>query len=146
LASDQIWHGGQIVAVVLAETFEAAREAAHLLKVTYAAEQLSARFDSVGATTVAAKDVSSNYEDPAVGDAEATFAGAPVTIDADYATPTRHHNRNRAVHHELRLGRRQVDGVGGQPERHRPQKRPGRAARHRPREGPRWGGEHQQCQ
>ena len=33
LASDQIWHGGQIVAVVLAETFEAAREAAHRLEV-----------------------------------------------------------------------------------------------------------------
>ena len=38
LASDQIWHGGQIVAVVLAETFEAAREAAHRLKISYAAE------------------------------------------------------------------------------------------------------------
>ena len=92
LASDQIWHGGQIVAVVLAETFEAAREAAHRLKVTYAAEQPSAGFDSAGATTVAAKDVSSNYEDPAVGDAEAAFAGAPVTVDQHYATPTQHHN------------------------------------------------------
>ena len=92
LASDQIWHGGQIVAVVLAETFEAAREAAHRLKVTYAAEQPSAGFDSAGATTVAAKDVSSNYQDPAVGDAEAAFAGAPVTVDQRYATPTQHHN------------------------------------------------------
>src|SRR5437762_1453550 len=92
LASDRIWHGGQLVAVVLAETFEAAREAAHRLEVTYAAEEPSAGFDSAGATTVAAKDVSSNYEDPEVGDAEAAFAGAPVTIDQHYATPTQHHN------------------------------------------------------
>jgi xanthine dehydrogenase YagR molybdenum-binding subunit len=92
LASDQVWHGGQIIAVVLAESFEAAREAAHRLNVTYAAEAPSAGFDSPGTTTVAAKDVSSNYEDPAIGDAEAAFAGAPVTVDAHYATPTQHHN------------------------------------------------------
>jgi xanthine dehydrogenase YagR molybdenum-binding subunit len=92
LASSQIWHGGQIVAVVLAETFEAAREAAHRLKIAYAAEQPSAGFDSAGATTVAAKDVSKNYEDPAVGNAEAAFAAAPVKIDAHYATPIQHHN------------------------------------------------------
>jgi xanthine dehydrogenase YagR molybdenum-binding subunit len=92
LASDQIWHAGQIVAVVLAESFEAARDVAHRLKITYAAEQPSAGFDSVGVTTVAAKDASSNYEDPAVGDAAAAFAGAPVRVDQHYATPTQHHN------------------------------------------------------
>ncbi|MBV8505335.1 MAG: xanthine dehydrogenase family protein molybdopterin-binding subunit, partial [Alphaproteobacteria bacterium] len=92
LASDQIWHAGQIVAVVLAESFEAARETAHRLRITYAAEQPSAGFDSPGATMVAAKDVSSNHEDPEVGDAEAAFAGAPVKLDAHYATPTQHHN------------------------------------------------------
>src|SRR5438477_3641705 len=92
LASNQIWHGGQIVAVVLAETFEAAREAAHRLGVTYAPEEPSAGFDSAGATTGAAKDVSSNCEGPVVGDAEAAFAGAPLRVDARYVTPTQHHN------------------------------------------------------
>src|SRR5437868_2869672 len=92
LGSDQIWHSGQIVAVVLAETFEAAREAAHRLEVTYAAEEPSAGFDSAGTTIVAAKDVSSNYEDPMVGDAAVAFAGAPVKVDQHYATPTQHHN------------------------------------------------------
>jgi xanthine dehydrogenase YagR molybdenum-binding subunit len=92
LASDQIWHGGQIIALVLAETFEAAREAAHRLKVTYAVEQPSAGFDSAGTTTVAAKDVSSNYEDPAVGDAVSAFDNAPVKVDQHYATPAQHHN------------------------------------------------------
>ena len=88
LASDRVWHGGQIIAVVLAETCEAA----YRLDLTYVAEEPSAGFHSAGTTTVAAKDVSSNYEDPEVGDAEAAFAGASVTIDQHYATPTQHHN------------------------------------------------------
>jgi xanthine dehydrogenase YagR molybdenum-binding subunit len=92
LASDQIWYGGQIVAVVLAESFEAAREAAHRLDVRYAEEPPSAGFDSAGATTIAAKDASSSFEDPAVGDAETAFASAPVTVDQHYATATMHHN------------------------------------------------------
>jgi xanthine dehydrogenase YagR molybdenum-binding subunit len=92
LASDRIWHDGQIVAVVLAETFESAREAAHRLKVSYAPEEPSAGFDSSGAATVAAKDISSKHHDPAVGDAATAFAGAPVTVDQHYATPIQHHN------------------------------------------------------
>lgn len=92
LASDQVWHDGQIVAVVLAESFEAAREAAHRLRVSYAAEPPAAGFDSPGATEIAAKDASSSFEDPAVGDAASAFASAPVTIDQHYATATMHHN------------------------------------------------------
>src|SRR5207302_6246295 len=45
LGSDRIQHGGQIVAVVLAETFEAAREAAHRLKIAYA-DRKSTRLNS----------------------------------------------------------------------------------------------------
>ncbi|MGA8401348.1 MAG: xanthine dehydrogenase family protein molybdopterin-binding subunit [Stellaceae bacterium] len=92
LGSDQIQHGGQIVAVVLAETFEAAREAAHRLEITYDEEPPSAGFGSPGATTIAAKDASSSFEDPKVGDADAAFGSAAVTVDQHYATPTQHHN------------------------------------------------------
>ena len=92
LASDRVFHGGQIVAVALAETFEAAREAAHRLKVTYAVEQPSAGFDSEGATTVAAKDASSSFEDPTVGNADGALAGAAFVVDQRYSTPTQHHN------------------------------------------------------
>src|SRR5665213_2214919 len=92
LGSDQIFHGGQIVAVVLGESFEAARDAAQRLNIAYAAEQPSAGFDSPGATEIAAKDASSSFEDPAVGDANGAFATAAVTIDQHYATPTQHHN------------------------------------------------------
>lgn len=92
LGSDQIFYAGQIIAVALAETFEAAREAAHRLQVRYRAEPPAAGFDSDGATRIAAKDASSSFEDPAVGDAEGAFATAAVTVDQHYATPTQHHN------------------------------------------------------
>ena len=92
LASPQIWHEGQIVALVVAETFEAAREASYRLRVDYAAEVPSASFDSPGTTTQSAEAVSKRHKDPKAGDAEATFASAPVKIDARYSTPTQHHN------------------------------------------------------
>jgi xanthine dehydrogenase YagR molybdenum-binding subunit len=92
LGSDQVFHDGQIVAVVLADTFETARDAAHRLRISYAEEKPSAGFDSPGAETVAAKDAAKNFEDPRVGDAEAAFATAAVTIDQHYETPTQHHN------------------------------------------------------
>lgn len=92
LNSDRIFHDGQIVALVVAESLEAAREGAHRLNIRYQAEQASASFDSPGAETVAAAKVSKSHEDPHVGDAEAAFAKAPVKIDAHYITATEHHN------------------------------------------------------
>ena len=92
LESPRIQHGGQIVAVVVADTFEAAREGAQKLKIAYAEETPSAGFDSLGAETVAAKAVSKTHEDPKVGDAATAFAAAPVKVDGRYSTPPQHHN------------------------------------------------------
>ncbi|MDB5475019.1 MAG: xanthine dehydrogenase family protein molybdopterin-binding subunit [Phenylobacterium sp.] len=91
LESDQVWHDGQIVAVVTAETFEAAREAAHKVVVDYVAEPPSASFDSPGAEAQPRKS-DPQRKDPAVGDAATAFAAAPVKIDVRYSTPTQHHN------------------------------------------------------
>src|SRR5215831_12215092 len=87
LSDTKLWYDGQIVAMVVAETFEAAREAAHLVVVTYAAEKPTATFDSAGAVTQRASEASKKHEDPSVGDAEGAFAAAPVKIDAWYSTP-----------------------------------------------------------
>src|SRR5690242_14929450 len=43
-----IFHDGQIIAVVLGDTLEAAQEGAHKVEASYAAEQPSATFDSSG--------------------------------------------------------------------------------------------------
>jgi xanthine dehydrogenase YagR molybdenum-binding subunit len=92
LSSPQIWHDGQIIAMVVADTFEAAREAAYKVNAICQAEAASATFGSPGVTVEAATDVSKQHKDPQVGDAEAAFAGADVRIDAEYDTPTQHHN------------------------------------------------------
>jgi xanthine dehydrogenase YagR molybdenum-binding subunit len=89
LESERVWHDGQIIAVVLAESFEAAREAAHKVKVQYAAESPAATFDSPGAVTEPHK---AEEPDPKKGDAAGAFQSAPVKIDARYSTPTQHHN------------------------------------------------------
>ena len=91
LESDRIWHDGQIIAVVVAETFEAAREAAHKVQVDYVEEPPSATFDSPGAETEPRK-TTPERTNPKKGDADAALAAAPVKIDARYSTPTQHHN------------------------------------------------------
>ena len=90
LGSDQIHYSGQIVAVVVAETFEAAREAAGLLRFGYAAETPSATFDCPGADDV--KPTPMGEAKLQVGDFEKAFADAPVKVDAHYDSPPQHHN------------------------------------------------------
>ena len=89
----QIDHEGQIIAVLLADTFEAAQDAAGRVRVTYAAETPSATFGAQGLTEDDATKVSERIKEaPAAGDVEAALAAADVTIDEEYATPTQHHN------------------------------------------------------
>jgi xanthine dehydrogenase YagR molybdenum-binding subunit len=90
LESDRIWHAGQIIAIVLADTYEAAREAAHKVEVVYIPEPASASFDSLGTETEPHKP--QKGPDPNKGDAAAAFAAAAVKFEARYATPTQHHN------------------------------------------------------
>ena len=92
LHSADIAHDGQIVAIVLADSFENAREAAHKVKVEYERKPPSATFDADGVTTALAKDKLPEHDDPEVGDADKAFQAAEVKVQADYSTPTQHHN------------------------------------------------------
>jgi xanthine dehydrogenase YagR molybdenum-binding subunit len=92
MASDEVHHDGQIVALVVAETFEAASEGAHRLDVRYDVQPASAGFDTPGSQTVAGSQASKSHKDPKVGDAATAFATAPVKVDAHYETATEHHN------------------------------------------------------
>jgi len=92
MESDRIWHEGQIIAVVLAESFEAAREAAYKVRTDYAEEPPAAGFGSPGAEEQPLAEASRGHEDPAVGEAERAFAAAVAKVDARYGTPTQHHN------------------------------------------------------
>jgi xanthine dehydrogenase YagR molybdenum-binding subunit len=92
LESDRIFHDGQIIAMVVADTFEAAREAAYKLKADIAAEPASATFGAEGLTTQPAAQVSQRYKEETVGDPQGALAAADVQIDAEYETPAQHHN------------------------------------------------------
>ena len=87
-----IHHAGQIVAMVVAESFETARRAAQLVKPRWASSQPSALIDSPGAETVAYAQANPKFKEQRKGDAEAALASAAVTIDQEYRTPTQHHN------------------------------------------------------
>jgi len=90
----EIGHDGQIVAVVLADTFEAAREGAYRAKFAYTAEQPSATFNSPGVSREDASLVNERAKElPRAGDAEAAVSSAEVTLDVEYGTPTQHHNQ-----------------------------------------------------
>ena len=89
----EIFHAGQIIALVLADSYEAAREAAYRVKATYTTQSPSATFGSVGLVEEDATKVSPQHKHvPNKGDAEAALAGADVLIEAEYSTPIQHHN------------------------------------------------------
>jgi xanthine dehydrogenase YagR molybdenum-binding subunit len=93
LKSVEIAQEGQIVAIVLADTFEAARQAAHAVKVNYSAANPTTSFGSPGTTSAPAKGQLSEFkEDPKVGDFTKAFDAAEVKIAAEYETPPQHHN------------------------------------------------------
>jgi xanthine dehydrogenase YagR molybdenum-binding subunit len=93
MKSAEIAQDGQIIAVVLAESFEAARQAAHAVKVNYTASAPSTTFDSPGVTSAPAKGQLAQFkEDPKVGDFAKAFGDAEVKVSAVYETPPQHHN------------------------------------------------------
>jgi len=85
----EIKHDGQIIALVVAESFEAAREAAYRVDVSYDAETPSSSFDSPG---VKLEEVTKKEKLPQAGDADATYQAAEVQFEAEYETPPQHHN------------------------------------------------------
>jgi xanthine dehydrogenase YagR molybdenum-binding subunit len=89
----EIFHDGQTIAVVIADTLEAAQEAAYKVEAAYQEETPSAGFDAPGTTQEDATKVSPQHKKvPNVGDADAALAGAEVVVDVTYETPTQHHN------------------------------------------------------
>src|SRR5438552_16228764 len=81
LSTDRIDHEGEIVALVVAETFEDAREAAYKVRVEYDPEQPSAGLDSPGTKTVMAADVNQRHKDSHAGHPEGAFEQAAVKLD-----------------------------------------------------------------
>ena len=92
LGGPEIDHYHQAVAIVVAETFEQARDAALLLKIDY--EKADGRFDLAAAKDGAKPPKETPLTGPAtkrVGNFEKAFAAAPFQTDATYTTPDQSH-------------------------------------------------------
>lgn len=87
LASDEIHHMGQIVALVVADSARTAEEAAHLVTAEY--EPWPAH-----ATLAEEADGALLFEGASieVGDTGRALAAAPVVVEAEYTTPAMHHH------------------------------------------------------
>ncbi|CAN5163413.1 molybdopterin-dependent oxidoreductase [soil metagenome] len=92
LYTDKIMFSGQPIALVVAETYEQARFAAHLVKAAYTTEK------SATETTELLKNAYvTPPEDPKNpvkfrGNPTAALKSAPVKIEAEYTIPIEHHN------------------------------------------------------
>ena len=92
LAAPEVDNYGQAVAVVVAETFEQARAAAHLIRIDYVRKDGSYDLNAQRHTAqVAPKAASFGPAEDGVGDFDAAFAAAPVKVDETYTTPDQAH-------------------------------------------------------
>ena len=83
---DEVHYAGQFVALVVADTFEQARDAAYRVKVSYDAASAAANL----AQGRQAGETEANRTER--GDADSAYASAEVKIDATYTTPVETHN------------------------------------------------------
>jgi xanthine dehydrogenase YagR molybdenum-binding subunit len=92
LQDDRIRFRGQIVAMVLAETSEAAREGARLVEVEEEAEDFEAELREDNATYRPEKVNPAQETDTEEGDVDAALAAADVVVAETYRTAYEHNN------------------------------------------------------
>ncbi len=88
LQSPAIEFYGQHIGMVVAETFEQARHASHLIKVDYDKAAPKVDFEKLAGEAVPSKD----HQDEKRGDTKAALSAADVTVEEVYATPIEHHH------------------------------------------------------
>jgi xanthine dehydrogenase YagR molybdenum-binding subunit len=89
---DRVHWNGQPVALVVAESQEAADEAASLIHVEYEPESPALSFDELQSEAEPPKDVLGEPAEFKVGDAEATLGNCAHKVDHIYRTPRYNHN------------------------------------------------------
>jgi xanthine dehydrogenase YagR molybdenum-binding subunit len=92
LQSDRIAYRGQPVALIVAESLEAAREAASLIDVEYESTPFAVQFDAPGAETVVQAQAMPWFRDTVRGDVDGALKTAAVVVDETYSTPAQHQN------------------------------------------------------
>jgi xanthine dehydrogenase YagR molybdenum-binding subunit len=92
LATDEVHWNGQPVAVVVAETLEAARHAASLVRPTYQELPAAVDFATEASNAVPEKGNPLLQAGADKGDATVALAAAPFSVDLDFSTPQYTHN------------------------------------------------------
>jgi len=92
LQGPAVFYDRQPVALVVADTFERATDAAARVRVSYDRKQPATTMSSPGAVTYAPPEANQNPADTTRGDFGAAFAAAAVKLDNTYVTPTEFHN------------------------------------------------------
>lgn len=92
LNTDEVHWNGQPVAVVVANTLDAAREAARLVEVTYDTAPATTDFHAAQPNAVAQKNNPIISGGGRKGDATTALARADVSVDLTFTTPMQHHN------------------------------------------------------
>ena len=90
LESDRIHFADQVVAVVIADTAEIARQAGNALDFLFEAEEPAVSFDSPSARVVKPKSLGET--DLKSGDVEKGLGESTASVDLWYETPPQHHN------------------------------------------------------
>ena len=129
LEDDQIYHAGQHLGVVVAESFEQATHSASLVRVTYAAQPPVMTINDARAqknATYTEKFAGRESLQVKRGDVDAALASAEHKIDVVYSTPVENHNPietysttaeweapDRLLLHEATRGIKQLQRVVG---------------------------------
>jgi xanthine dehydrogenase YagR molybdenum-binding subunit len=94
LHSDRILFDGQPIALVVADTYEAARDAASLVTAVYEVDEHCTELERRRSESYVPPEKRSGIPPPPDprGDAEKAFADAPVKISRDYRVNAEHHN------------------------------------------------------
>lgn len=91
LQDTAVRYHGQVVAMVVAETFEQARDAAALVEVDYAAETPTASFLDGVPNAVPTSSPVAEVLAPGVASIEDALRASEVVVSAAYTTPVEHH-------------------------------------------------------
>jgi xanthine dehydrogenase YagR molybdenum-binding subunit len=93
LQSPRVHYRGQIVAIAVAETLEAAREAAGLVRVEYAPEAHDVELRADHPKLYTPEKVNPNFpSETEEGDVDAALASSAFLVDETYTTPAEHNN------------------------------------------------------
>ena len=91
LQDNNVRYHGQVIGLVVADTFEHARDAASLVSPTYEVKPGAVNF-AAGVATATPQGAPTEVLAPGVTSIDAALAASEVTVSAVYTTPHQHHN------------------------------------------------------